>query len=575
MCPLAMDTLACSAESLAALVALAPLAMACGWNKCKKPHQHDARRAHRRHGRHGWLWVIGIILAFMWFTGKGPFRDHRHHWDHESESETENFVTVREVDRRDHTQLSPVMRLASADGRPVAALDIKVAPEQCADRGVRATDLAAGILAIVDAVTKFHADQPTAERGPELSDLEKMVVSASGERSVELREVARLSRRQPLGARQSRIGVVRVYLGGSDRSFRRRGRGELMEDVYDRLAAVQAAREEKGQRSYDVDQSQGALLITLPETEMVAQTPAVPAPPAPPVPPVEPTEPVEPAEPVATQGDDNIGHLVDAAVGWALGSDYDEVRRALVDAKREVRDETARAMAEARQETAAALEEAKHEVAAALAEAKRETHDAIQESTARHAIQVDADAIDPNQASKRPSWVDAPPQQRLDEQGDFVITGSTGPLYATQQEARTALAGVLEEMTQSYVDLMLGPGASKQFNAAEVRRGKRPVIWTGPAVGPSGMTYYEAHAMLRFGDRDHRDLLRQWRGMHNRQQALAAGVIGAAVLLMLATLLGYLKLDTATRGYYSGRLKLAAGLVALAVVGLATVAVKG
>jgi hypothetical protein len=45
----------------------------------------------------------------------------------------------------------------------------------------------------------------------------------------------------------------------------------------------------------------------------------------------------------------------------------------------------------------------------------------------------------------------------------------------------------------------------------------------------------------------------------------AAGV--GLLLAFVGTVFGYLKLDTATRGYYSGRLRFVAGLALLAIVG--------
>ena len=55
---------------------------------------------------------------------------------------------------------------------------------------------------------------------------------------------------------------------------------------------------------------------------------------------------------------------------------------------------------------------------------------------------------------------------------------------------------------------------------------------------------------------------------------LLATNIGARLGLLLAfvgTIFGYLKMDTATRGYYSGRLRFGAGIVLLAIVGGALV----
>jgi hypothetical protein len=73
----------------------------------------------------------------------------------------------------------------------------------------------------------------------------------------------------------------------------------------------------------------------------------------------------------------------------------------------------------------------------------------------------------------------------------------------------------------------------------------------------------QVHALVRIDDATHR-LIQQ---KHNAAlvQARLGYTIGAFGLLLalLGTAYGYLKLDTATKGYYSGRLKLAATAVIL------------
>ena len=62
-------------------------------------------------------------------------------------------------------------------------------------------------------------------------------------------------------------------------------------------------------------------------------------------------------------------------------------------------------------------------------------------------------------------------------------------------------------------------------------------------------------------------MLEHEQALVQRRVGVAAGGMGL-VIIVLGTLFGYLKLDTATRGYYSGRLKLAAAAVILSAVTL-------
>lgn len=77
------------------------------------------------------------------------------------------------------------------------------------------------------------------------------------------------------------------------------------------------------------------------------------------------------------------------------------------------------------------------------------------------------------------------------------------------------------------------------------------------------------HALLEFNDAD-REHIRALERQELRNSRLWFTLIGSgSVLLLLGTAFGYLKLDTLTKGYYSGRLRLAATAVAASVAALA------
>lgn len=95
---------------------------------------------------------------------------------------------------------------------------------------------------------------------------------------------------------------------------------------------------------------------------------------------------------------------------------------------------------------------------------------------------------------------------------------------------------------------------------------------------PAGM--YRLHLKLRFSERFRRELPRLVAEQRDRQSSLESqwlvagrvrgvGTVAAILLGVLATAFGYLHLDTLTKGYYTGRLQLAAAAAILGLVALA------
>jgi hypothetical protein len=105
-------------------------------------------------------------------------------------------------------------------------------------------------------------------------------------------------------------------------------------------------------------------------------------------------------------------------------------------------------------------------------------------------------------------------------------------------------------------------------------------MWVGPAHVESATVtevladnytpYYQLYALCEYDSQTRRELSQLWQNTKIERQLWYAGTGAGLVFALLATLLGYLKLDTQTRGYYSGRLKLAAGAVSAAIVVAAT-----
>lgn len=162
-----------------------------------------------------------------------------------------------------------------------------------------------------------------------------------------------------------------------------------------------------------------------------------------------------------------------------------------------------------------------------------------------------------------PEWVTAG-QRRVGDVYRMPIT--IGP-YSTRQECDVEQRKLLREAVDRYVNISIGDGASDYVHLplpyiyqnivrADVEE-HRP-----SSVGP--MLY--VHNLLEF-DRavnDHIQVV--YRQALVAERLKYAGVGTAGLFGLLATVFGYLKLDTLSRGYYTGRLRLAAAAAILGIV---------
>ena len=176
----------------------------------------------------------------------------------------------------------------------------------------------------------------------------------------------------------------------------------------------------------------------------------------------------------------------------------------------------------------------------------------------------------------RPAWVDLPPEQRVGSDGVLRLVGTTMALEPTPQDSYTAADGVVHELFEQYVRRVYGSSAVDKIRLPHEISVGNVVWWTEPKESSAtGMTMYETHVMLTL-DQHARHVIEEGLQSLEVRRRVRLGGTGAGLLLgLLATLWGYLKLDTASRGYYSGRLKLAAGAAAVATVSGAWVAVRG
>ena len=83
------------------------------------------------------------------------------------------------------------------------------------------------------------------------------------------------------------------------------------------------------------------------------------------------------------------------------------------------------------------------------------------------------------------------------------------------------------------------------------------------SIGPM----HQVHALLEFGPDFRQKITQQWTDWTAYYRLLQTGLIAGGALLFLGTVFSYFRLDTATRGYYTGRLQFMTAAAILAIVG--------
>lgn len=166
----------------------------------------------------------------------------------------------------------------------------------------------------------------------------------------------------------------------------------------------------------------------------------------------------------------------------------------------------------------------------------------------------------------RPDWVDRPPR---DEGSVHQIAVCSGP-YLRSHDAHKELQQQLQRVTDEYINEFLGQDSASHWISWDATRIGRELVaarnhFEEKVISPSFGVMYQSHALLEFGPDFHRQVEESWRQIQARAQLVKMGLGAAAVLGTLVLLFGFFQADTATRGFYSGRLKFA---TAVAILGL-------
>jgi hypothetical protein len=164
----------------------------------------------------------------------------------------------------------------------------------------------------------------------------------------------------------------------------------------------------------------------------------------------------------------------------------------------------------------------------------------------------------------RPDWLDADPT--LEGQEQFVSVRG-GP-YPKTRECERHLDKEILRVTREYIDEYLGtPKASAlvSYNLDEIKDRLVETVFSEKLDTSVGIMN-QVHARLRFDRAFRNELDRRWARIRAGSRLLQTGMGAAIVLLLIGILFTYFRLDTATKGYFTGRLQFAASAAILALV---------
>lgn len=168
----------------------------------------------------------------------------------------------------------------------------------------------------------------------------------------------------------------------------------------------------------------------------------------------------------------------------------------------------------------------------------------------------------------RPDWVES---KEEDLGPVHRIAVSSGP-FMRVREADEELTKQLKLETDRYISRLVGNEQAADrlnYDADEIRaRFVAPeCIYTEKVVSPSFGVMQQSHALLQFGPDFRHEVNAGWQDLLAHDRLVQVGIVAAGILGVLSILFGYFRIDTATRGFYTGRLRFATAVAILGLIG--------
>jgi hypothetical protein len=175
-------------------------------------------------------------------------------------------------------------------------------------------------------------------------------------------------------------------------------------------------------------------------------------------------------------------------------------------------------------------------------------------------------------AKDRPDWLEKKP---FSEGATMRVAVKAGPYYRMRQ-CLADLDDELRSATAEFIADDLGSTRAAgliRYNVSEIKNRLVKATFEEQlttSVGPMN----QAHALLVFDNSFRKEIEQRWKQIKSLSRLLQVGIGSGVVLLMLATMFGYFRLDTATRGYYTGRLQFMAAAAILTLVAASVMLIK-
>lgn len=179
----------------------------------------------------------------------------------------------------------------------------------------------------------------------------------------------------------------------------------------------------------------------------------------------------------------------------------------------------------------------------------------------------------------RPDWV----EQGATTNDDFYQVAVESGLYPRKQTAQQTLQEEVKSALDRYINDYLGSELASTLTGYSIEQGQRGTLETID-LRLAGKSYEiardrfdeqvefdygvmnQSHALVKIDKKLQKALDDRWAKVRATSRLFQTGLGAGAILLLLGTMFSYLKLDTATRGYYTGRLQFGAAAAILAVI---------
>lgn len=168
----------------------------------------------------------------------------------------------------------------------------------------------------------------------------------------------------------------------------------------------------------------------------------------------------------------------------------------------------------------------------------------------------------------RPDWLDKAPDYNGDDSELYKVSVKAGP-YRTVRDCEPDLEREVKTAVSDFVNAHLKAKHAATFvnySLDELRRRKIVREQFTEQLGTSLGIMNQVHAQLVFDNAFRDDIDARWSEVKSKSRLAQTGLGAGVVLMLLSTLFSYFKLDTATKGYYTGRLQFATAGAILTLV---------